>query len=122
MLSYIEKGYLDELFNRAGYVLDFSTNDFDEFTFQSIGIRLCEKYHLSKGKSLREFTNEGDSYKIAKLYKDLLEFYSVYFSDEIEENKKIIEELHSNLYTLSVKILLIENYQIAQILCQKQKF
>lgn len=122
MLSYIEKGYLDELFNRGGYVLDFSTNDFDEFTFQSIGIRLCEKYHLSKGKSLREFTNEGDSYKIAKLYKDLLEFYSVYFSDEIEENKKKIEELHSNLYTLSVKILLIENYQIAQILCQKQKF
>lgn len=122
MLSYIEKGYLDELFNRGGYVLDFSTNDFDEFTFQSIGIRLCEKYHLSKGKSLKEFTNEGDSYKIAKLYKDLLEFYSVYFSDEIEENKKIIEELHSNLYTLSVKILLIENYQIAQILCQKQKF
>lgn len=122
MLSYIEKGYLDELFNRGGYVLDFSTNDFDEFTFQSIGIRLCEKYHLSKGKSLREFTNEGDSYKIAKLYKDLLEFYSVYFSDEIEENKKIIEELLLNLYTLSVKILLIENYQIAQILCQKQKF
>lgn len=122
MLSYIEKGYLDELFNRGGYVLDFSTNDFDEFTFQSIGIRLCEKYHLSKGKSLKEFTNEGDSYKIAKLYKDLLEFYSVYFSDEIEENKKIIEELHSNLYTLSVKILLIENYQIAQILCQNQKF
>ncbi|KXB72278.1 hypothetical protein [Peptoniphilus sp. DNF00840] len=122
MLSYIEKGYLDELFNRGGYVLDFSTNDFDEFTFQSIGIRLCEKYHLSKGKSLREFTNEGDSYKIAKLYKDLLEFYSVYFSDEIEENKKIIEELLLNLYILSVKILLIENYQIAQILCQKQKF
>ena len=69
MLSYIEKRYLDELFNRDGYVLDFSTNAFDEFTFQNIGIRLCEKYHLSKGKSLREFTNEGDSYKIAKLYK-----------------------------------------------------
>lgn len=29
MLSYIEKGYLDELFNRGGYVLDFSTNHFD---------------------------------------------------------------------------------------------
>lgn len=50
MLSYIEKGHLDELFNRDGYVLDFSTNGFDEFTFQSIGIRLCEKYCLSKGK------------------------------------------------------------------------
>lgn len=117
MLCYIEKRYLDELFNRDGYVLDFSTNDFDEFTFQSIGLRLCEKYHLSKGKSLREFTNEGDYYKIAKLYKDLLEFYSVYFSYEIEENKKIIEELHLRLYTLSVKILLIESYQIAPILC-----
>lgn len=122
MLSYIEKGYLDELFNRGGYVLDFSTNDFDEFKFQSIGIRLCEKYHLSKGKSLREFTNEGDSYKIAKLYNDLLEYYSVYFSDELEKNKKIIEELSLNLYTTSVKILLFESYQIAQILFQKQKF
>lgn len=39
MLSYIEKGYLDELFNRDGYVLDFSTNGFDEFTFQSIKYR-----------------------------------------------------------------------------------
>ena len=88
MLSYIEKGYLDELFNRDGYVLDFSTNGFDEFTFQIIGIRLCEKYCLSKGKSLREFTNTEDPYKIDKLYNDLLEYYSVYFSDELEENKK----------------------------------
>ncbi|WP_236571955.1 hypothetical protein [Streptococcus suis] len=122
MLNYIEKGYLDELFNRDGYVLDFSTNGFDEFTFQSIGIRLCEKYCLSKGKSLREFTNTEDPYKIAKLYNDLLEYYSVYFSDELEKDKKIIEELPLNLYTTSVKILLFESYQITQILFQKQKF
>lgn len=88
MLSYIEKGYLDELFNRGGYVLDFSTNDFDEFPFQSIGIKLCEKYRLSKGKSLREFTNTEDSYKIAKLYNDLLEFYSLRCSDEIDNAHK----------------------------------
>ena len=101
MLSYIEKGYLDELFNRDGYVLDFSTNGFDEFTFQSIGIRLCEKYCLSKGKSLREFTSTEYPYEISKLYNYLLEYYSVYFSDELEENKKIIEELPLNLYELS---------------------
>ena len=53
---------------------------------------------------------------------DLLEYYSMYFSDELEKNKKIIEELPLNLYTTSAKILLFESYQIAQILIQKQKF
>lgn len=43
------------LFNRGGYVLDFSNNSFDTFTFLSVGIAIQETYGLSKGKSLRAF-------------------------------------------------------------------
>ena len=32
MLNGIEKGAFHKLFNRGGYVLDFSTNEFDVFT------------------------------------------------------------------------------------------
>ena len=52
LLNGIEKGYFMKLFNRGGYVLDFSTNEFDTFTLESIGESLCQKYNLSKGKSL----------------------------------------------------------------------
>lgn len=48
MISQIEKGLFAQLFNRSGYVLDFSTADFDAFTLSSIGVQLCSKYHLSK--------------------------------------------------------------------------
>ena len=44
LLSNVEKGALVKLFNRNGYVLDFSTSDFDAFTLDSIGEALCEKY------------------------------------------------------------------------------
>lgn len=115
MMNFVEKSYFDELFNRGGYVLDFSIAEFDEFTFQSIGIRLCKKYNLSKGKSLKEFTNQGDPYKVIKLYKDLLDFYKVHFSGEIESNKKVIEVLCISLYVKSVKKSLIENYQRIKI-------
>ena len=43
----IEKGGFLKLFNRGGYVLDFSTNDFDSFTMESIGVPLCQKYQMS---------------------------------------------------------------------------
>ena len=49
-LSGIERGVFIKLFNRGGYVLDFSTSDFDTFTLESVGVALCEKYHLSKGR------------------------------------------------------------------------
>lgn len=49
MLNGIEKGAFHKLFNRGGYVLDFSTNEFDVFTAESIGVPLCEKYKMSKG-------------------------------------------------------------------------
>lgn len=51
----IERSAFLKLFNRRGYVLDFSTNDFDIFTTESIGVPLCQKYGLSKGASLSTF-------------------------------------------------------------------
>ena len=51
-LSKIEVGTFLKLFNRGGYVLDFSTNDFDVFTLGSIGVALCDKYKMSILKAL----------------------------------------------------------------------
>lgn len=61
-LSELERGVYIKLFNRGGYVLDFSTSDFDTFTLGSVGVALCEKYNLSKGRSLNAFINEADDY------------------------------------------------------------
>lgn len=88
MISLIERSYFDDLFNRGGYVLDFSTYAFDEFTYESIEIRLCETYNLSKGKSLNKFMTEGDAVKVIKLLDDLLDYYEVRFSEEIISGKK----------------------------------
>lgn len=70
-----EKGLFLKLFNRGGYVLDFSTADFDTFTMESVGVALCSHYGLSKGKSLNAFINESTDDKTNKLLLDLLNYY-----------------------------------------------
>ncbi len=70
-----EKGLFLKLFNRGGYVLDFSTADFDTFTMESVGVALCSHYGLSKGKSLNAFINESTDDKSNKLLLDLLNYY-----------------------------------------------
>ncbi len=89
MITNIEKGSFLKLFNRSGFVLDFSTNDFDNFTLDSIGIALCEKYGLSKGKSLTSFVNEeSGTDKILKLYSDLLAYYETnYYNFQSETSE-----------------------------------
>lgn len=73
------------LFNRSGYVLNFSTKDFDMFTTNSIGEALCSKYNMSKGKSLVAYLNEATDEKRTKLLKDLFEYYEE--NMEYEYNK-----------------------------------
>ena len=46
--------------------------------FNSIGIRLCEKYGLSKGKSLEAFCNEAQQEDGFKLLSDLMDYYVGY--------------------------------------------
>lgn len=106
MLTYIEKMYFNELLNRGGYVLDFSTYDFDNFTLHSVGIPLCATYNLSKGKSLNEFINEGDDDKVIKLLDDLLEYYIVRYSSEVESNQKTYNgSTYKSLYSKCKEII-----------------
>lgn len=74
-----EKGIFLKLFNRGGYVLDFSSADFDNFTMASVGVELCTKYGLSKGKSLYAFVNEASDDLSNKLLLDLLEYYETQY-------------------------------------------
>lgn len=82
------EGFL-HLFNRGGYVLDFSTDIFDRFTQNSIGIPLCEKYGLSKGKSLEAYCQEASDEDVLKLFTDLLEYYEFNLKDLPEEKEYI---------------------------------
>ena len=82
-LTQIEKGTFLKLFNRGGYVLDFSTNDFDVFTLESVGVALCAKYGLSKGKSLTEYiTKDANKKDVIKLLNDLLKYYKEHYEHE----------------------------------------
>lgn len=94
MIGNNEKKYFDDLFNRDGYVLNFSTATFNEFTKNSIGIALCEEYGLSKGKSLKKFVDEGNHTQVVKLLDNLLEYYIIYCADEIENNRKNSQGMH----------------------------
>lgn len=88
MLNNIEKGCFLTLFNRGGYVLNFSTADFDVFTMQSIGVPLCAHYGLSKGRSLTAFINEASDVDAQKLLFDLLEYYEAYYGPEYDPEQK----------------------------------
>lgn len=85
-LTNIEIGTFLKLFNRGGYVLDFTTNDFDVFTMESIGIALCNEYHMSKGKSLAAYVNIASTSDIEKLLNDLLSYYEENYEQEYTEN------------------------------------
>lgn len=87
-LSQIEKGVFMKLFNRGGYVLNLSTNDFDVFTLESVGVALCETYKQSKGKSLMAYIGEASEDDTIKLLKDLLDYYEAHYEYEIENDEE----------------------------------
>lgn len=95
----VEKGALLRLFIRNGYVLDFSTNAFDVFTMDSVGIPLCSKYGMSKGKSLTAFCSDGSDADVLKLLSDLFTHYEYVFLDTYDE------ESNRTLYEKCKKIL-----------------
>lgn len=74
-ISKKEEGTFLLLFNRSGYVLDFTDNTFDVFTTTSIGIPIKEKYGLLKGKSLVAYLNETADEQRTKLLIDLFHYY-----------------------------------------------
>lgn len=99
-LTVKERSVLKRFFNTGGYVFNFSTSAFDAFTYKSIGIKLCEKYRLSKGKSLEAFIDEANTKMIILLASDLLDYYEVYEDDLPEDAKKPnqMEQVKSILY------------------------
>lgn len=82
-MTNIEKAAFIKLFNRGGYVLDFSTIDFDSFTSDSVGVALCSTYNLSKGKSLAAFLDNASENDVIKLILDLFAYYELNFAREI---------------------------------------
>lgn len=84
LLSDIERGQLVKLFNRGGYVLNFSTADFDAFTSASVGVAVCAHYEMSKGKSLMAYLEEAPTEKAEKLLFDLFEYYEREFKTEYD--------------------------------------
>lgn len=87
-MTNMEKGAFLKLFNRGGYVLDFTTPDFNAFTLDSVGVALCQKYNLSKGKSLIAYIDEASDDNVFKLFADLLHYYETdYHSFENETSE-----------------------------------
>lgn len=132
-LTKIEVVTFLKLFNRNGYVLDFSTSDFDIFTTESIGVALCNKYKMSKGKSLESFVNEASDEDVIKLLKDLLDYYEEKYEKEFtqEANEETYEyfgynaeyaRLHKKCRTYIDKILNISTPLIANAVDLQVKF
>ena len=131
MISEIEKGVFLSLFNRNGYVLNFSTASFDAFTSSSVGIALCAKYELSKGKSLAAFCEEADDTDVFKLFSDLMEYYETYCITNDSENrffklyercKQIIErERTSGIYIETPAIFCVNRDYIKDIATRAMK-
>ena len=88
VISKKDEGTFLMLFNRDGYVLDFTTNNFDNFTTNSIGVALCAVYRMSKGKSLVAYLNKASDENRTKLLTDLFAYYEENMEFEFNENYK----------------------------------
>lgn len=97
-LSPREKSLFIKLFNRGGYVLDFSTPEFDTFTMESVNVGLCTKYGMSKGRSLTQFVQEAPSDQADKLLYDLLWYYENQYNAFQEETKLYKSEKPNQSY------------------------
>lgn len=89
IITDIEIGTIVNFLNEGGYVLDFTTADFNAFTYESIGVPLCDKYKLSKGKSLIAYVNSACYEDKIKLISDLILHYELSsMKEEDEEHHK----------------------------------
>lgn len=86
-LTFTEKEPFLRLFNRGGYVLDFSNDQFNSFTEDSVGVRLSEKYGFSKGRSLERFVSDAPADQVWKLFADLLNYYENYFKEDTDADE-----------------------------------
>lgn len=98
-----EKNILEKLFNRGGYVLNFSNRTFSNF-FQENGIDIyTEKYNFngaSKINRLRSFWELEDDQTTGKLLEALLE-YACTIEIVSNENKKAVQTIINRLLNKS---------------------
>jgi hypothetical protein len=104
-LSKIEVGTFLNLFNRGGYVLNFTTNEFDVFTMGSIGVALCSEYNMSKGKSLAAYVNQASDEDVTKLLRDLLEYYEENYENDISKTLRRLIYLDYTKYNATYAAL-----------------
>lgn len=114
LLTQIERGNFLKLFNRGGYVLNFSTNDFDVFTMNSIGIALCEKYRMSKGKSLTAYVNDAPEKDAIKLLLDLFDYY-----EDNYENEFVPQETESYYFGIHYNSEYCKTYKKCKIIADR---
>lgn len=84
-LSQRELGEFIELFCREGYVLNFTTAEFDAFTMQSVGVAVCARYKVSKARSFISYLESASNSEKTKLILDLFKYYEDEFKSEFIE-------------------------------------
>lgn len=109
MIKPFEINIFLDLYCRDGWVLDFSTENFDAFTTKSIGIPLCKRYKISKGKSLKAYSKDASEPELFKLFADLFEYYERIYKAKNED--KQFEKQYENCK----KIIARENKTIPNI-------
>jgi len=121
-ISKIEIGAFTNLFNRDGYVLNFSTNKFDVFTQNSVGMALCDHYGMSKGKSLTAYVNEANNNEVVKLLGDLLEYYELHYQSEIQASNGDIQNYYNKCREIMNRVKLNQTPLVVAGEILKEKF
>lgn len=63
---------------KTGYVCNFSNRTFEEFVLEHTGVEIyAEPYSGSKATRLRAFWNKESNYLVAKLLKELIEYWKI---------------------------------------------
>ena len=105
MISESTKMFFSNLFNDKGYVFNFSTKAFDDFTQKIVSIRLTEKYKSSKGDSLRQFImkwqNEEDIVKLINNLLDYAEKMDYFDASSSDKWRKMLNPENNNNFIFS---------------------
>lgn len=104
-----------DFFNRGGYVLNFSTPSFDRFTSSVVGVELCGRYGLSKGKSLERFVNDANEQDIIKLFRSLIEYYETqeeYNTEKVGNTKYglLYKKCKAIISNIHIEVVLLEEH------------
>lgn len=103
----IELKILDSFFNNDGYVMDFSSNDLDKFTYRVVAIPIVTKYQMSKAKSLDQFFSDADNVKALNLLNSLLQYFEIYQKKHPQSDNVI---RMNQFYDSVFKIAQFQNY------------